>query len=146
MLLAVVVHSYPPLHDPMDCNAQAPPSSSISRSLLRFTESVTLSNHLTLCHLLLLLPSIFPSIRAFSSESALIRWPKYWRFSFSISPSNEYLELTSFRTDWFEYTCSVQFSHSVVSNSSQPLESQHARPPCPSPTLRVHSDSHPSSQ
>ena len=90
---------------------QAPLSSSISRSLLRFIESVTLSNRLILCHLLLLLPSIFPSIRVFSSESALlIRWPKYWSFSFSISPSNEYLALTSFRIDWFEYTCnSIQF-------------------------------------
>ena len=63
-------------------------------------ESVTPSNHLILCRPLLLLPSIFPSIRAFSNESALrIRWPKYW--SFSISPSNEYLRLISFRIDWF---------------------------------------------
>ena len=61
------------------------------------------SNHLTLCHSLLLLPSIFPSIRVFSSESALrIRWPKFWSFSFSISPSNEYSELISFRIDWFD--------------------------------------------
>ena len=60
-----------------------------------------LSNHLILCHPLLLLPSIFPSIRVFSSESVLhIRWPKYWSFSFSISPSNEYSELISFRMDW----------------------------------------------
>ena len=59
------------------------------------------SNHLTLCHPLLLLPSIFPSIRAFSNESALhIRWPKYWSFSFSISPSNEHPGLISFRMDW----------------------------------------------
>ena len=61
------------------------------------------SNHLVLCHPLLLLPSIFPSIRVFSSGSVLcIRWPKYWSFSFSISPSNEYLELISFRMDWFD--------------------------------------------
>ena len=61
------------------------------------------SNHLILCHLLLLLPSIFPSIRVFSNESALgIRWPKYWRFSFNISPSNEYSGLISFRTDEFD--------------------------------------------
>ena len=66
-------------------------------------ESVMPSSHLTLCHLLLLLPSIFPSIRVFSNESALhIRWPKYWSFSFSMSPSNEYLEWSSFRIDWFE--------------------------------------------
>ena len=61
------------------------------------------SNHLILCHPLFLLPSIFPSIRVFSNESALhIRWPKYWSFSFSISPSNEYSELISFRMDWFD--------------------------------------------
>ena len=60
-------------------------------------------NHLILCHPLLLLPSIFPSIRVFSSESVLwIRWPKYWSFSFSISPSNEYSGLISFRIDWFD--------------------------------------------
>ena len=66
-------------------------------------ESVMPSNHLILCHPLLLLPSIFPSIRAFSSESALhIRWPKYWSFSFNISPSNEYSGLISFRMDWLD--------------------------------------------
>ena len=65
-------------------------------------ESVMPSNPLILCHPLLLLPSIFPSIRVFSNESVLcIRWPKYWSFSFSISPSNEYSGLTSFRIDWF---------------------------------------------
>ena len=61
------------------------------------------SNHLILCHPLLLLPSIFPSIRVFSNESVLcIRWPKYWSFSFSISPSNEYSGLVSFRMDWLD--------------------------------------------
>ena len=61
------------------------------------------SNHLTLCRPLLLLPSIFPSIRVFSNESVLcIRWPKYWSFSFNISPSNEHPGLISFRTDWFD--------------------------------------------
>ena len=65
--------------------------------------SVMPSNHFILCHPLLLLPSIFPSIRVFSSESALcIRWPKYWSFSFSISPSNEHLGLVSFRMDWLD--------------------------------------------
>ena len=77
----------------------------ISRSLLKLM-SITLvmpSNHLILCHPLLLLPSIFPSIRVFSNESALcIRWPKYWSFSFSISPSNECSELIFLRTDWFD--------------------------------------------
>ena len=67
------------------------------------TESVIRSNHLILCHLLLLPPSIFTSIRGVSSESALsIRWPKYWRFSFKISPSNEYSGLIAFRIDWFD--------------------------------------------
>jgi len=66
-------------------------------------ESVMPSNHLILCYPLLLLPSIFPSIRVFSNESALsIRWPKYWSFSFSISPFNEYSGLTSFRMDWLD--------------------------------------------
>ena len=66
-------------------------------------ELVILSNHLILCHPLLLLLSIFPSIRVFSNELALpIRWPKYWSFSFSISPSNKYSALISFRIDWFD--------------------------------------------
>ena len=67
------------------------------------TKLVMPSNHLNLCHSLLLWPSIFPSIRVFSSESALcIRWPKYWSFSFSIRPSNEYSGLISFRIDWVD--------------------------------------------
>ena len=70
---------------------------------LMFMESVMQSNHLILCHTLLLSPSIFPSIRVFSNESALrIRWPKYWSFSFSISPSNEHSGLISFRMDWLD--------------------------------------------
>ena len=76
-----------------------------SRSLLELTsiKSVMPSNHLILCHPLLFPPSIFPSIRVFSSESLLhIRWPKYWNFSFNISPSNEYSGLTSFRIEWFD--------------------------------------------
>ena len=80
---------------------QAPLSSSISWSLLKFIfiESVMLSNHLMFCHSFLLLPSIFASITVFSNESALhIRWPKYWSFSFSFSPSNE--GLISFRLGW----------------------------------------------
>ena len=75
-----------------------------SRSLLKLMsiESMMPSNHLILCHPLLLLPSIFPTIRVFSNESALrIRWPKYWSFSFNISPSNEYPGLISFWMDWF---------------------------------------------
>ena len=84
---------------------QAFPSITDSQSLLRLmsTESVMPSNHLTLCRPLLFLPSIFPSIRVFSNESALhIRWTKYWSFSLSISPSNEYSGLVSFRIDWFD--------------------------------------------
>ena len=84
---------------------QASLSISNFRSLLKFmsTESVMPSNHLILCCPLLLPPSIFPSIRVFSSESILhIRWPKYWSFSFSVSPSNEYSELISFRMDWLD--------------------------------------------
>ena len=80
-------------------------SSTISKSLLRFIsiESVVPANHLIPCCPLLLLPSIFPSIRAFSSESVLhIRWPKYSSFSFNISPSNEYSGLISFRMDWLD--------------------------------------------
>ena len=76
-----------------------------SESLLKFMsmESVMPSNHLILCRPILLLPSIFPSIRVFSKESALcIRWPKYWSFSFNISPSNEYSGLISFRMDWLD--------------------------------------------
>ena len=78
-------------------------SFTVSWSLLKAMciESVMLSNHLILCHPLLLLPSIFPSIRVFSNESALpIRWPKYWSFSFSIIPSKEIPGLISFRIDW----------------------------------------------
>ena len=72
-------------------------------SKLMSIELVMPSNHLILCHPLLLLPSVSPSIRVFFSESALhIGWPKYWRFSFSISPSNEYSGLIFFRTDWFD--------------------------------------------
>ena len=82
---------------------QASLSITNSRSLLKLMsiESVMPSSHLILCFPLLLLPSIFPSIRVFSNESVLhIRWPKYWSFSFSISPSNEYSGLVSFRMDW----------------------------------------------
>ena len=84
---------------------QASLSSTNSRSLfeLMSIESVMPSNHLILCHLLLLLPLIFPSIRVFSNESVLrIKWPKYWSFSLSISPSNEHSGLISFRMNWLD--------------------------------------------
>ena len=80
-------------------------SSAISWSLLKLMSIWLMmpSNHLILCHPLLLLHSVFLSIRVFSSESALcIRWPKYWSFSFSLSPSNKYSEFISFRIDWFD--------------------------------------------
>ena len=81
----------------MDC------SNSWSLLKLMSTEPVMPSNHLILCHPLLLLPSVIPSIRVFSKESALcIKWPKYWSFNFNISPSNEYPRLISFRTDWLD--------------------------------------------
>ena len=90
---------------PWTAARQASPSFTISQSLLKLLsiQSVMLSNHLILCHSLLLLPSVFPSIRVFSGESDVcIRWPKYWSFSFSISPSNEYSGLISFRIQWFD--------------------------------------------
>ena len=84
------------------CQASLSITNSWSLLKLMSIELVIPSNHLILCHPLLL-PSIFPSIRVFSNESVLhIRWPKYWSFSFSISPSNEYSGLTSFRIDWFD--------------------------------------------
>ena len=82
------------------CQTSLPFTNSQSLLKLMSIESMMPCNHLVLCHLLLLLPSIFPSIRFFSNESALpIRWPKYWCFSFSISPSSEYSGLISFRMD-----------------------------------------------
>ena len=90
---------------PWTAACQASLSITNSQSLLKLMsiESVMLSNHLILCQTLLLLPSIFPSIRVFSNESVLpIRWPKYWSFSFNICPSNEYSGLTSFRMDWLD--------------------------------------------
>ena len=98
--------SCPTLCDHMDCSIQSSLSSTISWNLLKFMsiELVMPSKHLILCCPLLLLPSIFPSIRIFSSESALrIRWPKYQSFSFSISPSNEYSGLISFTIDCFDF-------------------------------------------
>ena len=100
-----VTKSCPTLCHPMDCSSPGLPFFTVSRSLFRSmsSESVMPSSHLILCCPFLLLPSIFPSIRVFSNESALrIRWPKYWSFSFSISASSEYSELISFRMDWLD--------------------------------------------
>ena len=93
------------LCDPMDCSTPAFPCITNSQNLLKLMsiKLVMPFNHLIFCHLLLLLPSIFPSIRVFSIESVLhIRWPKDWRFSFNISPVNEYSGLISFRMDWLD--------------------------------------------
>ena len=91
---------------PWTAACQASLSFTLSQNLLKLMpiELVMPSNHLILCYFLLLMPSIFPSIRVFSSELALhIRWPKYWGFSISISPSNEYSGLISFRINWFGF-------------------------------------------
>ena len=105
-----VAESCPTLCDLMDCSTPGffvlhyLPEFALSLSpRLKSIESVMLSNHVILCCPLLLLPSVFPSSRVFSNESALfIRWPKYWNFSFSISPFNEYSGLISFRSDWLD--------------------------------------------
>ena len=96
-------------------------SNTNSRSLLKLMsiESVMPSNHLIFRHPLLLLPSIFPSIRVFSNESVLpIRWPKYWRFSFSISPSNEYSGLISFRMDLLDLLAVQETLKSLLQHHS----------------------------
>ena len=96
----------PTLCNPMTAAHQASLSITNSQCLIKLMsiKSVMPSNPVILCFPLLLTPSIFTSIRVFSNESVLhIRWPKFWSFSFSISPSNEYLLLTSFRIDWFDF-------------------------------------------
>ena len=115
-LFSSITQSCPTLCDPMDCSTQGFLSITNSQSLLKLTsiELVMPSNHLIFCCSLLLPPSIIPSTRVFSNESVLhIRWPKYWSFSFSISPSNEYSGLISFRTDWFDL-------HAVQGTESSP--------------------------
>ena len=108
---------------PWTAAGQASLSFTISRNLLKLMsiKSVVPSNHLGLCCPFLLLPSIFPSIRVFSSELALrIRWPKYWSFSFSISisSSNEYSWLTSFRMDWFDFLAIQRTLKSLLQHHS----------------------------
>ena len=100
-----VAQSCPTLCDPMDCSTPGFPVHHQLPELLKLMsiESVMPSNHLILCHPLLLLPSIFSSIRVFSNEFALhIRWAKFWSFSFNISPSNEHPGPISFRMDWLD--------------------------------------------
>ena len=97
----------------MDC------SNSWSLLKLMSTESVMPFNHLILCHSLLLLPSIFPSIRVISNESALcFKWPKYWSFSFNISPSNEHSGLISFRMDWLDLLAAQRNLKSLLQHHS----------------------------
>ena len=175
---------------PWTAEGQASLSLTICWSLCKFMSIALVipSSQLVLWCSLILLPSVFPSIRDFSSESAVpIRWQRYWSLSFSISPFHEYSGLTSFRIDWFDLLAvqrtltsllqycnskasvlrlsafflvqhshlhmsngntisSVQFSCSVMSDSLQPHELQHARPPCPSPTPRAYSNPCPLSQ
>ena len=112
--------SCPTLSDPMHCSTPDAPVLHYAHNLLKFIsiESVMLSNSLILFYVLLLLASIFPSIGVFSSESVLhIRWPKYWSFSFSISRSNEYSGLISFRIDWFDLLQSKGLSR-IFSNTT----------------------------
>ena len=111
-----VAQSCPTLCDPTACSTPGFPVLCHLPELLRLmsTELMMPSNHLILCHPLLLLHSIFPSIRVFTNESSLyIGWPKYWSLTFSISPSSEYSGLIFFRTDWFDFLA-VQESSPVL--------------------------------
>ena len=125
-----VTQSCSTLCDPWTSAHQASLSITSSQSLLKLmsTESVVLSNHLILCHALLLLPSIFPSIRVFSNESVLhIRWLKYWSFSFNISPSNEHSGLISFRMDWLDLLADQGTLKSLLQHHSSKLSTlQHS--------------------
>ena len=118
---SLVTQSCPTLHNPWTTARQASLSITNSWSLFKLIsiESVMPSNHLILSHPLLFLPSIFPSIRVFSSELALpIRWPKYWSFSFSISLSNEYSGLIYFRIDWFDLLAVQVTLNSLIQHHS----------------------------
>ena len=119
-----VTQSCPTLCDPVGCTCQASLSITNSWSLFKLMSIgwVMPSNHLILCCPFFLLPSVFPSIRVFSDESVLlIRWPKCWSFSFSISPSNEYSGLISFRMDWLELLASQgTFKSLLQHHSSKP--------------------------
>ena len=120
------------LRPPWTAACQASLSNTNSRSLLKLISigSVMPSNHLILCHPLLFPPSIFPSIRAFSNESVLcIRWPKYWSFSFSISPSNEYSGLISFRMDWLDLLAVQGTLKSLLHTTLQKYQLFGAQPP-----------------
>ena len=129
-LFSSVTHSCLTPCDPMDCST---PSLSVHHQLPKLAQThvhqgVMPSNHLILCCPLFLLPSIFPSIRVFSNESVLcIRWPKYWSFSFSISPSNEYSELISFWIDWLNLLAVQRTLKSLLQHhSSKPSILRHS--------------------
>ena len=133
-----VAQSCPALCDPMDCSMPGLP---VHHQLLKLAQTPVhwvddaIANHLILCHPLLLLPSVFPSIRVFSNESVLrIRWPKYWSFSFSISPPNEYSGMISFRMDWLDLLgvqgtlkslLQHRSSHSLAYEITQPIKANH---------------------
>ena len=109
------------LCNPMDCSTPGFPVITNSRSLLKLMsiKSVIPSNHLILCRHLVMLPSIFPSVRVFSNELVLrIRWPKYWSFSFSISPSSEYSGLVSFRIGWVDLLAVQETLKSLLQHHS----------------------------
>ena len=115
----------PTLCDSMDCSTPSFPVFTISQNLLKLMsiESVMPPNHLVLCRPLLLLTSIFPSIRVFYNELALcIRWPEYWNFRLSISPSSEYSGLISFRIDWFDFLA-VQVIFKILSSPTPQFKS-----------------------
>ena len=119
------------LCNPWTATPHASLSLTIFPSLLKFisTESGMLFHHLILCHPLLLLPSIFPSVRVFPNESALcIRWPKHWSFSFSVSPSNEYSELIYFRIDWFNLLAAQETLRSLLQHHSSKHQFFSAQP------------------
>ena len=135
----VVLHSLSrvlTLCNPMDTACQASLSFTLSQSLLKILsiEPVMPFNHLVLCHPPLLLPSIFPSIRVFSSESALhIRWPKYWSFSLCIRPSSECSRLISFRIDWFDllgFQGTLKIFSSAILQKHQFFGAQPSLHPC----------------
>ena len=128
----LVAHSCPTLCNPMVCST---PGLLVLHCLpefmlkLMFIESVMPSTHLILCCPLLLWPSLFPSVRVFSKEPALcIRWPKYWRFSFSISPSNEYSRLISCRIDGFDILAVQGTLKSLLQHYSLKASILHAQP------------------
>ena len=138
LLLYSSVKSYPTLCEPMDCSTPGLPVHPNSQSSLRLMsiESVMPSNHLSFCHPLLLLPSVFLSIRVFSNESVLcIRWPKYW--SFSISPANEHSGLISFRMDWLDLLAVQGTLKSLLQHHNSKASILR-----PSAFLKVHSRTH----